>query len=57
MGFPVVAKLSSLDIQHKTDIGAVRLNLPDAAAVRDAFDDIVAAAQERRAERTRSTAC
>ncbi len=45
MGFPVAAKLSSTDIQHKTDIGAVRLKLPDAPAVRAAFDDIIAAAR------------
>jgi acetyl coenzyme A synthetase (ADP forming)-like protein len=45
MGFPVAAKLSSIDIQHKTDIGAVRLNVPDAAAVRGAFDAILATAR------------
>jgi acyl-CoA synthetase (NDP forming) len=45
IGFPVAAKLSSVTIQHKTDIGAVRLNLADAAAVRRAFQDILAAAR------------
>jgi acetyl coenzyme A synthetase (ADP forming)-like protein len=45
VGFPVVAKLSSTDIQHKTDLGVVRLNLADASAVRQAYADIVAAAQ------------
>jgi acyl-CoA synthetase (NDP forming) len=44
-GFPVAAKLSALEIQHKTDIGAVRLNLVDAASVRNAFEAIVAAAR------------
>jgi acetate---CoA ligase (ADP-forming) len=45
MGFPVVAKLSSPDVQHKTDIGAVRLDLADAPAVRQAFRDILDAAK------------
>ena len=44
-GFPVAAKLSSRDVQHKTDRGGVRLDLADAAAVRSAYDDIVAATQ------------
>ena len=47
IGWPVVAKLSSTRIQHKTDIGAVRLGLTDAAAVRQAFDDVLAAARAR----------
>jgi acyl-CoA synthetase (NDP forming) len=45
MGFPVAAKLSSIDIQHKTDIGAVRLNVPDVASIRDAFDAILSTAR------------
>jgi acetyl coenzyme A synthetase (ADP forming)-like protein len=45
IGFPVAAKLSSTEIQHKTDLGAVRLDLLDASAVRAAFDDIIAAAR------------
>lgn len=40
MGYPVVAKIHSETITHKTDIGGVKLNLKDAAAVRDAFDAI-----------------
>jgi acetate---CoA ligase (ADP-forming) len=46
MGFPVVAKLSSRAIQHKTDIGAVRLNLQNAADVRRAFTDILNVAKQ-----------
>ena len=38
IGFPVALKVVSPDIIHKSDIGGVRLNLIDAAAVRDAFD-------------------
>ena len=44
-GFPVAAKLSALRIQHKTDIGGVRLNLSTAQDVRQAFVDITAAAR------------
>ena len=40
MGFPVAVKLASRQIVHKTEIGAVRLNLADEQAVRDAFDAI-----------------
>ncbi|MCU0577967.1 MAG: GNAT family N-acetyltransferase [Desulfobacterota bacterium] len=37
VGFPVAAKLSSPQIVHKTELGGVRLNLADKAAVRGAF--------------------
>ncbi|HEU4920664.1 MAG TPA: bifunctional acetate--CoA ligase family protein/GNAT family N-acetyltransferase [Candidatus Limnocylindrales bacterium] len=47
MGYPVVAKLLSRTITHKTDVGGVRLNLRDAAAVRDAFDLIREAVEEK----------
>jgi acyl-CoA synthetase (NDP forming) len=36
-GFPVVAKLLSPDILHKSEIGGVLLNLADEAAVRSGF--------------------
>ena len=52
IGFPVVVKLNSLTITHKTDVGGVALNLPDAAHVRRAFRQIresVAAKAGRRA--------
>jgi acyl-CoA synthetase (NDP forming) len=39
-GYPVVLKVASPDILHKTDVGGVALNLPDAAAVRLAFETI-----------------
>jgi acetyltransferase len=38
MGYPVVMKIVSPDIVHKSDIGGVRLNLANAEQVRDAFD-------------------
>jgi acetyltransferase len=37
LGFPVVAKLLSPTITHKSDCGGVQLNLHDAAAVRHAW--------------------
>jgi acetyltransferase len=42
IGFPVVAKVVSADILHKSDIGGVMLNLGSAAEVRKAFDAITA---------------
>jgi acetyl coenzyme A synthetase (ADP forming)-like protein len=41
IGYPVVMKIASPDILHKTDIGGVKLNLTSASDVRDAFDLIV----------------
>lgn len=40
VGFPVAVKLASRQIVHKTEIGAVRLNLADEQAVSDAFEAI-----------------
>jgi acetyl coenzyme A synthetase (ADP forming)-like protein len=40
LGFPVAVKLASREIVHKTEVGGVRLDLPDEAAVRRAFDEI-----------------
>ena len=45
LGFPVVLKLDSPDIAHKTEVGGVRLRLGDAAAVRAAFAEIMDSAQ------------
>lgn len=38
LGYPVVLKVASPDILHKTDVGGVKVGLQDAEAVRDAFD-------------------
>ncbi len=46
IGFPVVAKLASTSVQHKTEAGAVRLNLTSDSLVRRAFSDIMAAARK-----------
>jgi acetyltransferase len=44
LGFPVVVKLCGDAIAHKTERGLVRLGLRDAAAVRDAATQLLAAA-------------
>ena len=50
IGYPVVLKLYSQTITHKTDVGGVQLNLADADAVRRAYRAIEsAAAREPRA--------
>jgi acetyltransferase len=41
IGYPVVLKIASPDILHKTDVGGVKLNLGSPDDVRDAFDLIV----------------
>ncbi len=41
MGFPVVLKIDSPDIIHKSDAGGICLNLCSAQAVKDAFDRIM----------------
>lgn len=45
IGYPVVMKILSPDIVHKSDIGAVKLNIRSAEAVRAAHADILLAAQ------------
>lgn len=45
MGYPVVLKIASPDILHKTDVGGVKVNLESATDVRDAFDLITYRAQ------------
>ena len=45
IGFPVVLKIASPDILHKTDIGGVKVGLESAEDVRDAFELMVYRAQ------------
>ena len=40
-GYPVVLKVSSVDISHKSDAGGVKVNLKNKAEVEDAFDRIM----------------
>ena len=46
IGYPVVLKIVSPDISHKSDIGGVRLGLDDGAAVTAAFNEIIANAKK-----------
>jgi acetyltransferase len=46
-GYPVVLKIYSQSVTHKTDVDGVRLGLPNAKAVRSAFREIEAAARQR----------
>jgi acetyltransferase len=48
IGYPVVVKLHSNTITHKTDVGGVQLNLGDAAAVRAAYGSIQTSVNERK---------
>ena len=41
IGYPVVMKIASPDILHKTDIGGVRFSISGPAEVRDSFDLIL----------------
>ncbi|HEY41083.1 MAG TPA: acetyl-CoA synthetase [Dehalococcoidia bacterium] len=43
LGFPVVLKIASSDVVHKSDAGGVKLNLETAEQVGQAYDDIMAA--------------
>ena len=45
IGYPVVLKIASPDILHKTDVGGVKVNLRNASDVRDAFELMVYRAQ------------
>lgn len=47
LGFPVVLKILSPDIVHKSEIGGVLLDVADEAAVRSGFATLLARAAER----------
>jgi len=50
-GYPVVLKIDSPEIPHRTDIGGVAVGVETPEEVRTAYDDIVAAAREVADER------
>jgi acetyltransferase len=50
LGFPVVLKVNSPDIDHKSDVDGVRLNIVDAQSVRRTFTEIVERAKKLRPE-------
>ena len=50
IGFPVALKIDSPDVPHKSDVGGVALNVMHATAVRDIWQDMMAAVRERQPE-------
>ena len=48
IGYPVVLKIASPDISHKSDVGGVMVNLGNATEVMNAFKEITAKAQRLR---------
>ena len=47
IGYPVVLKISSKDITHKSDAGGVKVNLKDKADVERAYDEIMTSARKK----------
>lgn len=45
LGYPVVMKISSPDIQHKSDVDGVRLNVASAHAVRSVYQELTESAR------------
>ncbi|HVX12242.1 MAG TPA: acetate--CoA ligase family protein, partial [Pirellulales bacterium] len=50
VGYPVVLKIASPDITHKTDVGGVALNVKNEEEVRVAFDRMIGSARTKRPE-------
>ena len=50
LGYPVVMKIASPDISHKSDVGGVRLNLASPNEVKQAFDEMMKSVRERQPE-------
>ena len=46
IGYPVVLKIVSQDVTHKSDVGGVKVGIESADDVRAAFDEIVAAVKK-----------
>jgi len=46
MGFPVVLKISSSDVVHKSDSGGVKLGLANATQVGKAYDEIISSVKQ-----------
>jgi len=50
IGFPLVIKIVSPDILHKSDAGGVKVNIKDEAGIRDAYKTILANAKAYKAD-------
>ncbi|RLG44854.1 MAG: acetyl-CoA synthetase [Thermoproteota archaeon] len=48
IGFPVVLKIVSPDIVHKSDVGGVVIDIKDPEGVKEAYERIIANVKERR---------
>ncbi len=47
MGFPVVLKIASPDIVHKSDVGGVKVGLQNATQVKSAYREMMASIKEK----------
>ncbi len=47
LGYPVVMKIASADVVHKTDAGGVKLGLKTATQVGKAYDEILASVKQK----------
>jgi acetate---CoA ligase (ADP-forming) subunit beta len=47
IGFPIVLKIASPDITHKSDVGGVKTNLKTPAEVAEAYQEIMASVKEK----------
>ena len=50
LGFPVAMKVDSPDLVRKSEAGGVRLNIPNASSVRNAYHDIIETVQKKHPE-------
>lgn len=50
IGFPIVMKIVSPDILHKSDAGGVKVNIKDEKSAREAFNEIMANAKAYKAD-------
>jgi acetyltransferase len=50
IGFPVVLKIASPDILHKSDVGGIEVELADADEVRQAYDRVMSRARQHVAD-------
>jgi acetate---CoA ligase (ADP-forming) subunit beta len=48
IGFPVVLKVYSPDITHKSDVGGVKVNLKNTDEVKKAYNEIIASAKQHK---------
>lgn len=52
IGFPLVMKINSPDITHKSDVNGVRLNIQTAGAIRTTFNELIADVKAKRPDAT-----